>query len=142
MAEQRIVAIDLATMAFAGTTAYVVNPRAIGKVSGLLGGVPEIDVAYDLQVASLVNRGALKAYALFPFVTTVSSAAGASQIQSATKRNADLVWGTFREMIWLERDEADWRPKLQHIREQMLDDELMDFAVLFAAPASAKFVAI
>jgi GR25 family glycosyltransferase involved in LPS biosynthesis len=141
MAEQRIVAIDLATMSFAGTTAYVVNPRAIGKLRELLDGVAEIDAAYDLHVANLVNRGVLKAYALFPFVTTVSSAAGVSQIQGARKRNADLVWQTFREMIWLERDEAVWRPELQRIREQLLDDELMDFAVLFAAPASAKFVA-
>jgi hypothetical protein len=117
----------------------MVNPASLGRIVGLLRESDLIDVAYDLLLARLVHDAVLKAYVLFPFVTTVAESAQDSQIQGAGKRDAERVWQTFRKMVWLERSEATYRPPLGQIRTDLLDDELMDFAVLFAAPASARF---
>jgi hypothetical protein len=117
----------------------VVHPASLGRIAGLQREADPIAVAYDLLLARFVHDAVLTADVLFPVVTTVAASAQGSQIQGAGKRDAERVWHTFRQMVWLERSEATCRPRLEQMRADLLDDGLMDFAVLFAVPASARF---
>ena len=140
VAKNEVTLIDLSKMTqFAAASAYIVNGSAKRRVLGLLDASAEINVPYDLYLRKLILDGTLKAFAVFPFVTSVSDASETSQIQQSESSATTLVWNLFRRMIWLERDLEQCKASLDLVRAQLCDAEAEAFGVLFAAMASTKY---
>lgn len=140
VAKDEVTLVDLSKMTqFAAATAYIVNGHAKRRVLGLLDASAEINVPYDLYLRKLILDGALKAFTVFPFATSVSDASESSQIQLSESRATTLVWNLFRRMVWVGRDLEQCRASLEIVRRQLCDEEAEAFGVLFAAMASAKY---
>jgi hypothetical protein len=135
-ARREVKPYSLAGGEFAGTTAYVVNPRSHGKVKDLLASVAHIDHPLDLQLRGWVRAGKLTAAVTVPFLTTLSPHADASAIQQ--RSDLDLVLDTFRRMLWIDRSLDDCRPALEEVKAQCCDDDSLMFAPLLCAFASRR----
>jgi len=131
--------ISLRTFAFAGATAYIINPRSIGKLHGLLEPYRTLEEPFDICMRNLVGQGRLSAFALFPFATSLSEASESSQVQESRGAGTDLVWNLFRKMIWVDRDLPAHRKALDEIDRLMCDEETRSFGTLFGAMASKTF---
>jgi len=130
--------INLRGFPYAGATAYIVNARSIAKLLALLESESALDVPYDLHLRNLVNSGRLRAYAFFPFLTSLSAAADESQVQPQDAASADVVWNLFRRMVWIDRDLELHREALERIGRDLCDEELRAFGVLFGVMSSSK----
>lgn len=115
MQQRRVIPLDLAKLPFWGTNAYIVNGRSFGKVLACLDSAMPIDVEYDILLAERVREGALKAAVLFPFLTTLSPHANASQIQRQSMDTVNLARNLFRNMMWFESRPADHREIIQQL---------------------------
>jgi GR25 family glycosyltransferase involved in LPS biosynthesis len=135
----KITLMDLSKIPFAGATAYIVNAKSKRKMVELLESATEINVPYDLYVRNLIFASALKGFAVFPFVTSLSDFSESSQIQNTGTQATALVWNTFRKMIWTERSLGDCRAALASIEASLGDEESKAFGTLFSAMASAKY---
>lgn len=139
-ASNRTQVLDLKHMVFGGATAYIVNGPSLGKLHDLLKESQQLDVAYDIYLRQLIHAGKLKAFCLFPFLTTLSADAEASQIQTAGTQMTDLIWNTFRRLVWRERQVELVGAEIQAIRQLCLDDESEKIGVILGALLSSKFV--
>lgn len=135
--------INLKGMFFGGSTAYVVKGTSKKRLLDLIESQVEIDEPYDLFLRKKINHGELSGLLCFPFITSTSEFSLVSSIQggnddgpSASK--ADLVWGLFRKLAWIERDMERHRMALTMI-EQSLSEEDRAFGVLWAAQAAKGF---
>jgi GR25 family glycosyltransferase involved in LPS biosynthesis len=99
--------LDLQSVCFAGATAYVIHPRAIGRLFDYLNSLEELNAPYDLFLRHLIHQGRIRAWAAFPFPTTVHTHLGGSSIQLVSDERANVAWDSFRRLMWLHRDEAD-----------------------------------
>jgi len=139
MPANEVTMFDLAGLVFAGSTAYVVNGRSKRKLSGLLDVVTEHNAPYDLFLRKVIHDGGLKAYACFPFLTSVSEHANASQIQTEDGQVSLVLWNTFRRMIWIDRSLDENRELLQAIEARTVDDETQMFGSILMAMASPGY---
>lgn len=128
--------LDLSKVIFGGSTAYLVNARSKQKIYNMLEAAKEIDLPYDLYLRQLAHRSAIKAFSLFPFVTSLSDFSDTSQIKTANAFSADVAWNMFRKMIWLERDLTSCKAALESFEKSYCDDELVAFGSLFAVMAA------
>lgn len=131
--------LDLSTLPFAGSTAYLVNGRSKGRLAALLDSAQSLDVPYDLFLRNLIYAGKLKACGFFPFITSLSSLSDQSEIQPASKTGAVLVWNAFRRLAWVDRDLEREQPLLQAIASRLCDPESTAFGTIFAAMASREY---
>lgn len=99
--------LDLQGLCFAGSTAYVVHPRAIRRIFDVLNSLAELNMPYDLLLRKLIHEGSLRAWATFPFPTTVRPYLEGSSIQLATDERANVAWDAFRRLMWLHASEED-----------------------------------
>lgn len=116
MRQRTVVPLDLAKLPFFGASAYIVNARSFAKVLACLDSGMPIDIEYDVFLAAHIRQGVLDAAVLFPFVTTLSQNASASQIQRPTMDTVNLARNLFRNMIWFESTPASF----QHGMEQLV----------------------
>lgn len=100
--ENGYILLELTRAPFFSATSYVVNRAAVERVSRLLQ-VDRLDVPYDLFLRQSIRDGRLKAKAVFPFATTVSTAADESTIQSGETSGRDARSHAFRRLVWAER---------------------------------------
>jgi hypothetical protein len=139
--------MNLRGVEFAGSTAYIVNGKSKRKIHDILSTYKNIDLPYDLFLRQLCHSGALKIFALFPFVTTVSDFGDGSQIKAESVNPIELAWNMFRKMIWTERNLNGSRPALEQFRKTCCrdeplikisgaDDELNAFTFLFSSMAA------
>lgn len=100
-AERRRTVIDLASLSWFGSSAYVV---AAGRAAAVAGQTRAHRHAapYDLLLRSLVQAGRLKALVIVPFAMTLSETANRSNIQA--EASADLLWNAARRLLWADRD--------------------------------------
>jgi hypothetical protein len=120
LAQPEVRLMNLRGYTYAGATAYIVNPRSLARLHGLLDGLTRLDRAYDLELRYFVNANQLNAFAFFPFLTTVSSAADSSQVQA--DQSPDAVWNLFRRLMWMDRDVGSQRGAVDRL-EQDVDGE-------------------
>lgn len=132
--------LDLAGLPFAGATAYLLNPHSIEKIYGHLETATPLDIPYDLFLRHLIWQGKIRGHVLFPFVTTVSDWAESSQIQLHDTAYTDLIWNTFRKMVWIDRDIEQARAAIHTIDREVCDDESRLLGTLIAACTSSRFV--
>lgn len=104
-AEGRMHLLNLAGLPFCGSTAYVINNASLARVMAVVDanrhGLP-----YDLLLRQAIFDGELSGRLVFPFPTTVSAAADASQIQAASVQATDLLWNAYRRLMWIGQDPA------------------------------------
>lgn len=131
--------LDLAKMNFAGSSAYVVNPTALEKVVTLLHQPVSLDEPLDLYLRRLIHQGALRAWVLFPFVTTLSDGSLNSNVQLDNTSGTDLAWTLFRRLIWANRDIEDLYPLCNQLASQHPDPESSILGVITAALLSPQF---
>jgi GR25 family glycosyltransferase involved in LPS biosynthesis len=132
--------LDLAARGFAGSSAYVVMPRGAAALAKRLN-APDLESApYDMVVRKLIYRKELRACVLFPFPTSVGETAQDSQIQDTGASTADLLWNTFRQMVWLGAESSALQGVLKQIDERYVDAPARDLGVILAAMASRSYV--
>lgn len=137
--KREIQLINLARFPFAASAAYIVNPKSSLKIFEFLDATKAFDAPYDMILRKLVHDGKLKAFCLFPFLTTLSDYSEDSSIQLSDSIATDFIWNTFRKLIWIDRDVEKVRPLLARIDLELCDDESRLFAPLFAAQSSSAF---
>ncbi|MEO7385835.1 MAG: hypothetical protein ABIX37_02735 [Gammaproteobacteria bacterium] len=102
-ADGRVHLLDLRQLPFCGSTAYVINSASLSRVAAVANenrhGLP-----YDLLLRQAIYEGRLQGRLIFPFATTVSAMADASQIQAAGVQATDLVWNAYRRLVWAGQD--------------------------------------
>jgi GR25 family glycosyltransferase involved in LPS biosynthesis len=94
--------VNLARMPFAGSVGYVVNPRARDKLLALISSPGPLEFPYDIFLQRAIAEGRLRGFVTFPFATTLSAQAEASQIGKPKPDEAAM--NAFRRLMWLERD--------------------------------------
>ena len=117
MRQRTVIPLDLRNIPFFGTNAYIVNASAFEKVLACIGSGMPIDIEYDLFLAKLVREGLLKAAVLFPFLTTLSQHANASQIQRQSVDTVNLARNLFRNMMWVESNPASFSAGMQELEK-------------------------
>ena len=75
----------------------------------------------------------------FPFATSLSDYSELTQIQSGTDIS-NLVWNTFRKIIWRDSNREHYEYCLKEIRSQVCDDALIDLGMVVTACFSDKFI--
>lgn len=123
--------LSLSRSHFAGATSYVLNARSKQLLAELNEQVRTIDTPYDLHLRSLVHQGKLRAFAIFPFITSVSELADQSSIQAAS--SLDLVLNSFRRSVWVERDLNESLARVTSLRAAHGSLETAVFGGLFEA---------
>lgn len=123
--------LSLAGFQFAGATSYILNRRSKRLLAGLLDEVERIDQPYDLYLRSLVHQGRLRAFVIFPFVTSISELAEQSSIQAPGERSPDLVLNWFRRVVWTERDMNAAAPHILALHQSYSSPETLVYAALF-----------
>lgn len=120
---QQLHLLPLAGTKFSGATAYLVRGTSKAKLHAALSEDP-LDVPYDLRLRLLAAAGRLNATACFPFLTTLSPTADASQIRSDDAIHQRAL-DTFRRLMFIERDPAAARAAVEAIRAEIDEVEQM-----------------
>lgn len=128
MQQRTVIPLDLAKLPFYGTNAYIVKGQAFAKILACLDSAMPIDVEYDIFLAKHVREGALKAAVLFPFLTTLSPHANASQIQRQSMDTINLARNLFRNMMWFESTPAQCRESMEQLDKAVADSGLEQMA--------------
>jgi GR25 family glycosyltransferase involved in LPS biosynthesis len=131
--------INLKDVRFFGATAYIVNRRAKDKLLALLTRDGAFQRPYDLHLLDLIRNGALRAFVLFPFATTVSLLGGQSQIQTDDAKSTELIWSVFRRLMWAERDLHRSLAEVEQVAAGISDGETLAMARLFTGMMSPGF---
>jgi GR25 family glycosyltransferase involved in LPS biosynthesis len=132
--------LNLAALGFAGASAYIVMPNAAAKLAERLRDPALESVPYDMAVRRLVYGRELRACVLFPFPTTVGETAQDSQIQDTAASTADLIWNTYRQMVWLGAQREAFEGVLRLIDQRFVDASARDMGTLLSALASPAYV--
>lgn len=130
--------LDAVQLQFAGSTSYILNGRSLPLLAALLEEPGPIDLPYDIYLRQLIRRFELKAYVIFPFVTSISDLAGQSSIQPDQAGSLDGIANLFRRMIWMERDLRARAGEIGALREAYGDAESQAFGALFEALMSER----
>jgi GR25 family glycosyltransferase involved in LPS biosynthesis len=128
--------IDLARVNFSAATAYVVHGRSKAKLVGWLESSGGMDLPYDLFLRKLIHEHHLKARSIFPFVTTLAPVADASQMQLAHDEAPNLIWNTFRRLMWVARDVAAEEAALARISQELCEADSRALGTIVAATLS------
>lgn len=132
--------LDLCEMNFASTAAYIVNKNSISKVASMLNAMQQLDTPIDLTYRALVQTGKLKAFVAFPFLTSLSSESEDSNIQTKEHAYTELVWHSFRKLIWMGGKSDHIEKNLTLIREGDFTDEAKAFSTILSGTFSQSFI--
>ena len=130
--------LSLARFQFAGATSYILNRRSRQLLAALMDGVRRIDTPYDLYLRSLAHEGKLKAFVIFPFVTSISDLAEQSSIQTPGEASLDQILNWFRRSMWTERDLDDAAAHVLPLRQAHGAPDGPVFGALFEAMLSDR----
>jgi GR25 family glycosyltransferase involved in LPS biosynthesis len=92
--------LDLHTRHFTGATCYIVNVRSLKKFHDVLAALSPVSKLLDWHVKQAVHAGQLKAFSVFPFITSVSPEADASTIDGGIPLSH--INNRYRRHIWLD----------------------------------------
>jgi GR25 family glycosyltransferase involved in LPS biosynthesis len=114
--------LDLKAAIFCGATAYVVNGRSKAKLLDSLRPTAAFTTAFDLLLRARIHEGRLKAFALYPFATSLSAAAAHSQLQVRTL-SVDKLWNAFRQLVWIGADRDSVEATLAGVGPELTDPD-------------------
>jgi GR25 family glycosyltransferase involved in LPS biosynthesis len=106
-----------------GATAYVVNRQSLPRLAAEFGAISRITAPYDIYLWQRIAAKTLTAHAIFPFPTTISHFADATQIHTPDAFAADLLWNAFRRLVWVHGDVKDAEATLARIDPKHFDDK-------------------
>ena len=106
-----------------GATAYVVNRESLPKLAAELSAITHITAPYDIHLWHRIATKTLLAHAIFPFPTTISPFADATQIHTPEAFTTDLLWNAFRRLVWVHSDGKDAEATLARIDPKHFDDK-------------------
>ncbi len=138
-ATRAVKTLNLRELPFFSSAAYLVHEGAKTKFLGIMDAVTSFDVAYDSFLNQSVADGKLEAHAIFPFLTTLSDLAGASDIQSGALRDGNTILNLFRKLVWIDGSAAQHRETLAAIT-QSTSEEARAFGTLWSAMIDKDFL--
>jgi GR25 family glycosyltransferase involved in LPS biosynthesis len=131
--------IDLRALTFAGSTSYLLSGQGKRRLAEALAGLETLDRPYDLMLRDLCHAGALAGRVIFPFVTSISAHADASQIRDANLPLPDAIWNTFRRLMYVDRDVDACRASAEQLFAGLGDEPARVVGQLVAARLSADY---
>jgi GR25 family glycosyltransferase involved in LPS biosynthesis len=131
--------IDLRALTFAGSTSYLLSGAGKRRLAEHLGRLEALDRPYDLLLRDLCQAGALAGRVIFPFVTSISEHADASQIRDANLPLPDAIWNTFRRLMSVDRDFDACRAGAERLFAGLEDEQAKVVGQLVAARLSADY---
>lgn len=132
--------IDLKNHNFASAAAYIINKKSIQKVLDLLALLSELNIPIDIAYRNLVHSGQLKGFVVFPFLTSLSSLSENSQVQPKRHAYTEVVWHSFRKMIWIDGSAKSIKSNLETLEKGNLDEEAKALALIFSGFLASDFV--
>jgi GR25 family glycosyltransferase involved in LPS biosynthesis len=140
--ENQLRLIGLDGIVFGGSAAYIINAQSKDKLLALLTEKQALDLPYDLALRRLVFDKRLQGFVVFPFPTSLSAFADASQIQHEdTTKIADVAWNAFRRLVWIGGSACVAAADLDAIPESFFDPECRAFAKILSCMLSSNFEA-
>ena len=132
---------DLKGWSFCGMSAYIINNSSKIKIKNILENQSSIDHLNDIYVRNNIQEDKIKAYTIFPFLTSVSNYAKTSQVQSNEFALAIKVIDAFRRLCWndLDIESLDADELLEGIGEDFFDKETEYFSNIIKIIGSNKF---
>jgi len=124
--------LNLRTFEFFGTNSYIVTRSGASKLAKLLESVKEINTPYDLWLRSAIKQGVLTAGVIFPFVSTVSMEADYSQIHNIKYKRLQLIWNTYRRLIWMDGSPSSIKTDLKKLDAE-LSEETRALGIIWSA---------
>ncbi len=140
---KRIDILDTKKIDFASSTAYVLNDKSKRKLLKFLAAHSALNVPYDLVLKALIMNGDLSSGFAFPFLTTLSSLSSDTQIQLDKDRLNNLVWESFRKLMFFETG-ANVEACLADIRripDDFYDEQATAMAAIVQLILAKKFTA-
>ena len=120
---QQIQLLDLKDKPFASTVSYIVNPKSLKKIFGLLTQSKELNTPIDLYYRLLTHSGHIKSFVTFPFLTTLSNRSMETNIQSREFEYTETLWHTFRKFIWIDADLVAVKHNAKEITQSEISEE-------------------
>jgi GR25 family glycosyltransferase involved in LPS biosynthesis len=136
---QEVKVLDISRTVFAGSTAYLINGRSKAKIYDMLARFTELNQPYDLVLRHYIHQSSLHGHVFFPFITGLGDCSASSQIQRAEVQMTELIWSTFRRMIWLERSLDKERDTLKQLQSALDPQDCAAFGLLFSAMVSSNY---
>jgi GR25 family glycosyltransferase involved in LPS biosynthesis len=130
--------LDLKTLRFAGSTAYIVHERAKDKLLAAVENASALDSPYDLFLRRLIYQSTLAARVIFPFATSISIHAEESSIQIADARVHEVAWNAFRRLMWADRQSAEIPRLLEALAASLADTEISAMYKIMSVLLSSK----
>jgi GR25 family glycosyltransferase involved in LPS biosynthesis len=132
-------ALNLAGRSFNGAAAYLVRGSAKRRLHAALSAAAALDQPYDLVLRDLCHAGGFRMGVVFPFVTTVSAAADASQIQAGDGAVFDATLAAFRRLMFIDRDLDQCRRDTDRLTAAHTDEAARMVGAIFATIVSPAF---
>lgn len=123
---------------FAGSTSYIVNKDSRRKLLDLMT-LERLDQPYDLTLRDLIATGKLTAFVILPFATSLSKHGDNTQIQAEDYAPTELVWNSFRRLMWHGRDMAGLLNDARKLDAAFADDEAEVFSTVLKAVLTDGF---
>jgi GR25 family glycosyltransferase involved in LPS biosynthesis len=134
-------ALDLSKTQFVGSACYLVNRDSRMKVRECVSRARDCSLPYDLFLRDRISKGELKAFAIFPFATSLSSLAESSsiQLQQEQEHLQNLAWNAFRRLTWIGAGGEAVDKSLDKVRPDYTDQETGTFLKILGIVLSANF---
>lgn len=134
----RLELLDLSGLCFAGTTGYVVHPTFIAPLFAMLDSQSDLQLPYDLLLRSLITSRQVRAWAAFPFPTTVRHTGGHSSIQLPRDVRANQVWDAFRRSVWAGADPHEIQRDAEFVSKGLQTGSAAMMGLILAAAIEAS----
>jgi hypothetical protein len=131
--------IDARALIFAGATSYLLSGPGKRRLAAQLGELATLDRPYDLLLRDLCHAGDLAGRVIFPFVTTISPHADASQIRDGGQPLSEAVWNTFRRLMYADRDLDACRTAAERLSAGLRDEPARVVGQLLGARLSLDY---
>jgi GR25 family glycosyltransferase involved in LPS biosynthesis len=132
--------LNLKGIGFAGSTGYVVNRQSQAKFHAILRQCHSLDVPLDLYIRDQVDRGCLTAVAVFPYATSLSHFADASQVSAGDGSIPELAWNCFRRLMWIDAHPELVVQSLRSLGEHCQDPDASAFAQILKTLLAADCI--
>jgi GR25 family glycosyltransferase involved in LPS biosynthesis len=125
---------------FMGASSYIINATSKSKVRNIATTSVPLDMPWDLLLRKAINSAELDAYVIFPFATSLSPFSNASQVQPSSAGTSDLLWNSFRQLVWVDADCQVVASALNGIDNNKIDQRAALFSEILANCLSENFV--
>lgn len=136
MAGKGPIALPISTIRnFAGAMSYLVNETFCPILKNKLS-TEDYSTPFDIALRNAILEQEVRAYVLFPFVTTASASSRDTSIQTNESKTLNNAWDIFRRFIWLEKNIDICERDLIELFDDLSDRDSKLFGRLVAVMAS------